>query len=38
MAVQFHPESILTLAGNIGEKIIRNVVRTYVEIKQLWEN
>jgi anthranilate synthase len=32
-AVQFHTESILTLAGNIGEKIIYNVVHNYVETK-----
>jgi anthranilate synthase len=28
-AVQFHPESIMTLAGGVGQKIIDNAVRTY---------
>ena len=28
-AVQFHPESIMTLAGGIGQAIINNVVRVY---------
>ena len=26
-AVQFHPESILTLEGDIGMRLVRNVVR-----------
>lgn len=29
-AVQFHPESILSLEGDIGTKIIRNVVNGYI--------
>lgn len=28
-AVQFHPESIMSLAGEVGLKIIENVIRTY---------
>jgi anthranilate synthase len=28
-AVQFHPESIMTLAGGVGLEIIRNVVRAF---------
>jgi anthranilate synthase len=30
-AVQFHPESIMTLGGNVGLTIINNVVRTYTQ-------
>ena len=30
-AVQFHPESILSLEGNVGEKIISNVVNNYIQ-------
>lgn len=30
-AVQFHPESIMTLAGEVGLAIINNVVRTYAK-------
>jgi anthranilate synthase len=30
-AVQFHPESIMTLAGKVGLKIIENVVSTYIQ-------
>jgi anthranilate synthase len=30
-AVQFHPESIMTLAGEVGLSIIKNVVRTYTK-------
>jgi anthranilate synthase len=30
-AVQFHPESIMTLAGEIGLEIIQNVVRNYTQ-------
>lgn len=29
-AVQFHPESILSLEGNVGENIIRNIVNSYI--------
>ena len=29
-AVQFHPESILTLQGDKGRALIRNVLRRYV--------
>ena len=29
-AVQFHPESILTLDGNVGLELLRNVVRYLV--------
>ena len=47
-AVQFHPESILSLAGDIGDKIIRNVIANYVpatrvpfnqspEVRQSWQ-
>lgn len=32
-AVQFHPESIMTLAGEVGLSIIKNVVRTYAKEK-----
>jgi anthranilate synthase len=28
-AVQFHPESILTLEGNCGLRLIENVVKLY---------
>lgn len=30
-AVQFHPESIMTLAGGIGQQIINNAVRNYTD-------
>ncbi|GFE70105.1 anthranilate synthase [Chroococcus sp. FPU101] len=30
-AVQFHPESIMTLAGNIGLSIIKNVMTSYTK-------
>ncbi|HEY9804259.1 MAG TPA: anthranilate synthase [Leptolyngbyaceae cyanobacterium] len=30
-AVQFHPESIMTLAGEVGLAMIKNVVRTYTQ-------
>jgi anthranilate synthase len=30
-AVQFHPESIMTLAGEVGLKIIRNAICTYAK-------
>ncbi|MCF2150658.1 anthranilate synthase [Desmonostoc muscorum LEGE 12446] len=30
-AVQFHPESIMTLAGEVGLEIIKNVVRAYTQ-------
>ncbi|WP_414752494.1 anthranilate synthase [Anabaena sp. CCY 9910] len=30
-AVQFHPESIMTLAGEVGQTIIKNVVQTYTQ-------
>jgi anthranilate synthase len=33
-AVQFHPESIMTLAGEVGMAIIKNVVRTYTQSKE----
>ena len=33
-AVQFHPESILSLEGNVGEHIIRNVVNAYINAPQ----
>jgi anthranilate synthase len=29
-AVQFHPESIMTLAGDVGLTIVQNVLQTYV--------
>lgn len=32
-AVQFHPESIMSLAGEVGLKIIKNVVHTYAKAK-----
>ncbi len=33
-AVQFHPESIMTLAGEVGLEIIKNVVRAYTQIEE----
>lgn len=33
-AVQFHPESIMTLTGEIGLAIIKNVVSKYTQIKE----
>ena len=33
-AVQFHPESIMTLTGEIGLAIIKNVVRTYTQARE----
>lgn len=33
-AVQFHPESIMTLNGGVGLSMIKNVVRTYTAIQQ----
>jgi anthranilate synthase len=30
-AVQFHPESILTLEGRLGHRLVRNVVSAIVE-------
>ncbi len=30
-AVQFHPESIMTLAGEVGLAIMKNVVSTYTQ-------
>ncbi|GAB1539490.1 anthranilate synthase [Scytonema sp. NUACC21] len=33
-AVQFHPESIMTLSGEVGLAIIKNVVRAYTQIKE----
>ena len=30
-AVQFHPESIMTLSSEVGLKIIRNVIQTYTQ-------
>ncbi|MBD2447482.1 anthranilate synthase [Nostoc sp. FACHB-152] len=33
-AVQFHPESIMTLAGEVGMAIIKNVVRSYTQTKE----
>ncbi|MGK7872904.1 MAG: anthranilate synthase [Xenococcaceae cyanobacterium] len=32
-AVQFHPESIMTLAGGVGLAIIKNVINTYANTK-----
>jgi anthranilate synthase len=34
-AVQFHPESIMTLAGEVGLKIIRNAICTYAKSNTL---
>lgn len=31
-AVQFHPESIMSLAGAVGLKIIKNTIRTYAKV------
>jgi anthranilate synthase len=33
-AVQFHPESIMTLTGEIGLAIIKNVIREYTQTKK----
>ncbi|KAF3886797.1 MULTISPECIES: anthranilate synthase [Nostocales] len=33
-AVQFHPESIMTLSGAVGLAIIKNVVRAYTQTKE----
>ncbi|NMF61453.1 anthranilate synthase [Brasilonema octagenarum] len=33
-AVQFHPESIMTLAGELGLAIIQNVVRAYTQTQE----
>lgn len=33
-AVQFHPESIMTLGGEVGLEIIKNVVRAYTQAKE----
>ncbi|MEC4818947.1 MAG: anthranilate synthase [Scytonema sp. PMC 1069.18] len=33
-AVQFHPESIMTLSGEVGLAIIKNVVRAYTQINK----
>ncbi|KAB8318172.1 anthranilate synthase [Tolypothrix campylonemoides VB511288] len=33
-AVQFHPESIMTLAGELGLAIIKNVVRAYTQTEE----
>ncbi|MDZ8262525.1 anthranilate synthase [Nostoc sp. ChiQUE01b] len=33
-AVQFHPESIMTLGGEVGLEIIKNVVRAYTQTKE----
>lgn len=32
-AVQFHPESIMTLVGEVGLTIIKNIVNAYVNLK-----
>ncbi len=32
-AVQFHPESIMTLTGDFGLAVIKNLVRSYDEVK-----
>jgi anthranilate synthase len=37
-AVQFHPESIMTLAGELGLAIIKNVVRAYTQTDQTEES
>ena len=34
-AVQFHPESIMTLAGGVGQTIIDNVVRVYTNTEEI---
>jgi anthranilate synthase len=34
-AVQFHPESIMTLTGKVGLAMIQNVVRAYTQTKEL---
>ena len=36
-AVQFHPESIMSLENQIGRRLIRNVVASVVELKRLRE-
>ncbi|BAZ31281.1 anthranilate synthase [Cylindrospermum sp. NIES-4074] len=33
-AVQFHPESIMTLTGNVGLAMIKNVVQAYTQTKE----
>ncbi|MBH8566420.1 anthranilate synthase [Nostoc sp. CENA67] len=33
-AVQFHPESIMTLAGGVGLEMIQNVVRAYTQTQE----
>ena len=33
-AVQFHPESIMTLEGEVGLAIIKNVVHTFTQVKE----
>ncbi len=35
VAVQFHPESIMTLAGEVGLAMINNVIRTYAKSTNL---
>jgi anthranilate synthase len=30
-AVQFHPESIMTLAGEVGLKLVKNITSTYAK-------
>ncbi len=35
-AVQFHPESIMTLAGGVGLGIIKNAVNAYANTKPSW--
>ncbi|MGL4621928.1 MAG: glutamine amidotransferase-related protein, partial [Chroococcidiopsis sp.] len=32
-AVQFHPESIMTLTGDIGLKIVTNIVGNYAKLQ-----
>jgi anthranilate synthase len=32
-AVQFHPESIMSLSGEVGLTIIANVINTYAKVK-----
>ncbi|MBR8838563.1 MAG: anthranilate synthase [Stigonema ocellatum SAG 48.90 = DSM 106950] len=34
-AVQFHPESIMTLAGDVGLRMIKNVVHKYTKSEEL---